>query len=110
MRVFQLIGTPTTNPKRDTFGIGIYLRGGDFLHPTGAGNWFDPPYFTEAIRFFCLIPILPFINWNLFGWKGYVGFKVYGVDSPTYAGWARMENVYDGSQAMMVSGRLSIGD
>lgn len=110
MRVFQLIGEPTTNPKRDTFGIGIYLRGGDFLHPTGEGNWFAEPYFKTAIKFWCPIPILPFVNWNLFGWKGYLGCKVYGVDSPTYDDWAGVENVFDGSQAMMFSGRLSIND
>lgn len=110
MKVTQLVGTPTTNPKRDLFGVGIFLRGGDFLHPTGAGNWFDKPYFTTALRFYCRLPLLPFINWNLWGWRGYMGFKVYGVDSQTYLDWAGPENVYDGSQAMMLSVRLRIQD
>ena len=110
MKVFQLWGTPSTAPKRDTFGITFALRGGDVCHPLGAGSWFDSPYFTSVLRFYCYLPVLPWISWNLFGWKGYLGAKVYGADSLAYKNWMTPSDVYDGSQAIQFSGRLSIND
>lgn len=99
-----------TNPKRSAFGITFALRWGDVCHPLGSeGNWFHPPYFTEVLRFYSYIP-LPFISWNLFGWRGYLGAKVYGADAPEYRNWMNPFDVYVGSQAIQFSGRLSIGD
>jgi hypothetical protein len=58
---------------------------------------------------FLLIPGA-FITWNLFGWRGYLGAKVYGADAPEYKFWMNPDDVYTGSQAIQLSGRLSIGD
>jgi hypothetical protein len=68
-----------TTPKRSSFGETFAFRWGDVAHPTGEGNWFSLPYFTNAIRFLAYFP-LPWITWNLFGWRGYLGAKFYGAD------------------------------
>ena len=98
-----------TNPKRSSFGITLAFRWGDVCHPLGQGNWFEPPYFTRVLRFWSYFP-LPFISWNLWGWRGYCFAKVYGADSEAYMNWMRPEDVYSGSQAIHFSARLSIND
>lgn len=98
-----------TNPKRSSFGVTFALRWGDICHPIGTGSWFDPPYFSRVLRFNSYIP-LPWVTWNLFEWKGYLGAKVYGADSPEYVNWMDAKDVYDGSQAIQFSGRLMIKD
>lgn len=111
MKVYQFPGTATTAPKREAFGITLCVRWGDVCHPKGAGDWFNPPYFPGGVlRFFCWLPLLPWISWNLWGWKGYLGAKVYGADSPAYKNWMNPDDVYDGSQAIQFSGRLLIKD
>ena len=117
MKVHQLTTCDEgiTNPKRSTFGITFALRWGDVCHPLGSeGNWFKEPYFEKVLRFYSYFP-LPFIAWNLWGWKGYAGLsKVYGVDSDAYKLWPAMKGreheIYPGSQAMMASVRLRISD
>lgn len=111
MKVHQLTTCDggITNPKRLTQGITLALRWGDVCHPLGSGDWFKPPYFTRVLRFYCYVP-LPFISWNLGGWRGYLGAKVYGADSESYKNWMNVNDVYAGSQAIQFSGRLSIGD
>jgi len=112
MKVFQIISKDEgiTNPKRTDLGVTFALRWGDVCHPLGQdGNWFKEPYFTKVLRFYSYIP-LPFITWNLWGWKGYLGAKVYGADSPEYKNWMNPDDVYDGSQAIQFSGRLLIKD
>jgi hypothetical protein len=98
-----------TNPKRSVWGVTLALRWGDVCHPLGKGDWFKPPYFSRLLRFYSWFP-LPFIAWNLWGWRGYLGAKVYGVDSPDYKNWIAPDEVYDGSQAIQFSGRLKISD
>lgn len=113
VRVFQIStgDEPLTQPKRQTFGITVALRGGDVCHPLGTdGNWFTEPYFTRVLRFFCPVSILPWISWNLFGWKGYAGAKIYGADSAAYKHWMNHDDVYNGSQAIHFSIRLAIYD
>ena len=110
MRVFQFPGQPTTNPKRSKFGVTLALRGGDVCHPLGEGKWFEPPYFDKVLWFWMPLPLLPFISWNLFGWKGYIGAKVYGADSPAYKNWMKESDVYEGSQAIHFSVRFIIND
>mgnify|MGYP000673918565 CR=1 FL=1 len=110
MRVFQFPGQATTNPKRDTFGITFVLRGGDVLHPLGKGDWFELPYFSRVLRFWCPLPLLPWVSWNLWGWRGYFGAKVYGADSLDYLNWMPAKDVYQGSQALQFSIRLHISD
>ncbi len=111
MKVHQLITRDEgiTNPKRSVWGVTFALRWGDVCHPLGQGDWFAPPYFSRVLRFWSYSP-LPFIAWNLWGWRGYLGAKVYGVDSDAYKNWINPEEVYDGSQAIQFSGRLMIGD
>ena len=110
MRVLQFPGTPTTNPKRDAFGITFALRGGDVCHPLGRGEWFKPPYFSRVLRFWCPLPVLPWVSWRLWGWRGYVGAKVFGADAAEYCHWLPPGDVYAGSMAIHFSARLSIGD
>jgi len=110
VKVFQFPGVPTTAPKRSTFGVTLALRWGDVCHPLGTGDWFKPPYFTRILRFWCPFPILPWISWNLWGWCGYLGAKIYGADSEAYKNWMPAEDVYEGSQAIQFSGRLRITD
>lgn len=112
MRVFQFSTGDEllTSPKRETFGITFALRGGDVCHPTGEGNWFKEPFFTSSLRFWCGFTLLPWISWNLWGWKGYLGAKFYGADSPTYSSWIKEEEIYPGSTAIHFSGRLKISD
>lgn len=112
MRVSQITTCDEglTNPKRSTFGITFALRWGDVCHPLGQdGNWFHEPYFTRVLRFYSYVP-LPFITWNLWDWRGYLGAKVYGADAPEYKNWMNPDDVYPGSQAIQFSGRLSIND
>ena len=111
MRTHQLTTNDEgiTNPKRSTFGITFALRWGDVCHPLGTGDWFKPPYFTKVLRFYSYLP-LPFIAWNLFGWRGYLGAKVYGADASAYKCWMNPADVYDGSQAIQFSGRFLIND
>lgn len=98
-----------TNPKRSKFGVTLALRWGDVCHPVGSGNWFEPPYFTRILRFWSYLP-LPFISWNLWGWRGYLGAKVYGADSYEYKKWMDFWDVYIGSQAIQFSARFLIRD
>ena len=111
MKVYQIITRDEgiTNPKRSVWGVTFALRQGDVCHPLGAGNWFEPPYFSRVLRFYAHLP-LPFISWNLWGWRGYLGAKVYGADSPAYKNWMSESDVYEGSQAIQFSGRLTIND
>lgn len=111
MRVNQIITRDEgiTNPKRSVWGITFALRWGDVCHPLGQGDWFKPPYFSRVLRFWSYFP-LPFIAWNFWGWRGYLGAKVYGVDSPAYANWIPASDVYDGSKAIHFSARFSIND
>lgn len=111
MKVFQITTCDegTTNPKRSSFGITFALRWGDVCHPLGTGEWFKPPYFSDVLRFYSYIP-MPWITWNLFGWRGYLGAKVYGADRPEYNNWMLPGDVYEGSQAIQFNGRLAIGD
>ena len=90
-------------------GVTFALRWGDVCHPLGQGDWFKPPYFSRVLRFWSYFP-LPFISWNLWGWKGYLGAKVYGADSEEYKNWMNVNDVYDGSIAIQFSARLSIND
>ena len=100
----------STNPKRSSFGITLALRWGDVCHPLGSdGNWFHAPYFERVLRFWSYFP-LPFIAWNLWGWRGYLGAKVYGADSEAYKNWMNPADVGEGSQAIQFSGRFSISD
>ena len=111
MKAFQITTRDEglTNPKRSVWGVTFALRWGDVLHPLGAGDWFKPPYFSRILRFYSHFPI-PFIAWNLWGWRGYLGAKVYGADSDAYLNWMPAEDVYPGSLAIQFSGRLKVGD
>ena len=116
MKVRQIITKDEglTNPKRSTFGVTLALRWGDVCHPLGAGAWFKPPYFTRLLRFWCPLPLLPWISWNLWGWRGYLGAKVFGMDSEAYKQWPALateqDQIYPGSLAIQFSGRLKISD
>jgi hypothetical protein len=104
MNVFALIGDVSTNPFPERNGIKFCLRGGDICHPKGEGNWFAPPYFPKGIwRTYCRIPLLPVLAYRFGRRAGYLGFKVYGADSPAYKHWMPPEDVYAGSLALQIS-------
>ena len=88
------------------------LYSGDICSPvlgTFFGEkWFEPPFPKYVWRAFCKWPILPFIAWRCNKRGGYLGFKLYGVDSPAYKRWPvgiKPEDVYDGSQSLCVTFR-----
>lgn len=62
-----------------------------------------------ALPTFILIPGA-WITWNLFGWRGYLGAKIYGADRDAYMNWMDAKDVYEGSQAIQLSARLHMAD
>lgn len=111
MRIHQITSNDEgeTNPKRSTLGCTLAIRWGDVCHPLGTGDWFNPPYFSRVLRFYSHFP-LPWVTWNLWGWRGYCGAKIYGADNEAYKQWMKPEDVYDGSLALHFSIRLTIKD
>lgn len=96
---------PLTDPLPEQDGIVFRLVSGDVCDPWfDPDGWFEPdkPMFT--MKFNSIIP-LPFLAWKLGRWSGYIGFKVYGVDSEHYLWWLSRRDVYVGSQAMCLSFR-----
>lgn len=72
--------------------------------------WFHPPYPRILLKFFCSLPILPFVAfiWPFTNRACYAGFKLFGVDSPAYKEWlCAPEDVFDGSQALCLTIRPS---
>ena len=100
---------PITDPLPERDGVVFRLTRGDVCDP-----WFDPdgwfgpskPFYT--LRFRSWVP-LPFFAWKWGRWMGYIGFKVYGVDSEHYRSWLPESDVYAGSQAMCLSFRPFAG-
>lgn len=96
---------PLTDPLPEANGIVFRLVRGDVLDPLfDPDGWFGVAKPLFVLRFRSKVP-LPFLAWRLGRWTGYVGFKVYGVDSPSYVPWAGAAEVYEGSQAMHFSVR-----
>ena len=101
---------PLTDPLPEIGGRRFIFRlySGQINDPVQiGGKWFEPPYPTRVWKQYVSLPILPFIAWR---WPfskrgGYIGFKLYGVDSPAYKNWMNPEDVYDGSQAVCLSFR-----
>lgn len=66
-----------------------------------------------ALPSFLLIPGA-WMSWNLWGWRGYAGWKVFGVDSDAYKLWPALADetheVSPGSLAMQFSARFWISD
>lgn len=78
---------------------------GDVCDPM-LGNWFAPPWPKVLLRW--QAKAAHFFAWQVplgFGyvWRGYAGFKLYGVDSPEYKNWLPSWDVYNGSQALCFS-------
>ena len=101
---------PLTDPLPEPGGRRFIFRlySGDICDPVQiGGNWFTPPYPTRVWRRRVTWAVLPFIAWR---WPftnraGYIGFKLYGVDSEAYKNWLPPEEVYEGSQAVCLSCR-----
>lgn len=85
------------------------FRGGDYLHPRGSGDWFNPPYFPDGVDYkYFYEPTKLFVSWKIpfLNWQGYFGAKAYGVDSIAYKEGICKDfprEVYDGSYAFMTS-------
>jgi hypothetical protein len=103
----------TLFPPRKGWKQIVFMRrwvAGDWVDPQN-GNWFKPPYPSEVIRQW--IPperARLYFAWNIFGWCGYVGAKIYGVDSPEYKNWLPPHEVYNGSLAFCMTIRLRASD
>lgn len=110
MKILRGLSTNPAQPATQPFpaGSGFFfeLRGGDILHPLGQGDWFRPPYFERIYRAWCSWCILPYLAWRIGNHGGYIGFKAYGADSEAYRYWMPAGDVYAGSQALQISGRL----
>lgn len=110
MKILRGISTDKTQPLTAPFPVNghvfLEFRGGDILHPLGAGDWFRPPYFARVFRAFCAWRILPFLSWRFGSVGGYIGAKVYGADSDAYCNWMNSSDVFPGSLALMFSVRF----
>lgn len=99
---------PLTDPLPELGGRRLIVRiySGDFCDPYGdPDGWFGPKLPRWVIRL--KLPFMPFLAWR---WPftnrgGYVGFKLYGVDSPNYTTFIPAEEVFEGSRACHLSFR-----
>lgn len=103
---------PLTDPVPELGGRRFIFRfySGDVAFPllgTLFGEkWFEEPFPRWVVRFFCSLPVLPFIafKWPFLNRACCAGFKLFGVDSPAYAKWlCGSEDVFDGSQALCLT-------
>jgi len=90
------------------------LYSGDICDPSKIAqllykeSWFGPKFPSRVWRAFCKWPVLPFIAWRCNKHGGYIGFKLYGMDSSQYKEWPvgiKPEDVFDGSQALCLTFR-----
>jgi len=93
-----------TSPFPASNGFLFRLYSGDVCDPY-IGNWFKPPYFKYVIRLFCKYPVLPYFAYRAGNRAGYVGFKLWGVDSDAYKNWLPADEVYNGSTALCLTCR-----
>jgi len=96
---------PLTDPLPEANGVVFRLVKGDVCDPwLDPDGWFGPEKPLWLMRFWSPVP-LPFFAWRVGSWPGYVGFKIYGVDSAAYRTMLPAEDVYEGSLAMHFSFR-----
>ena len=100
------------------WGIVLKLRGGDVVRPVGyPRNWFrkdapnvwfntEPETRWKVLRFFCPLPVLPFLSVAAGKYGFYIGFKDYGVHHEEYRAWLQTEDVYAGSMALAPSASI----
>ena len=99
---------PLTDPLPERNGVVLRLVRGDWLDPQWLGNgggWFKAPAPRFTIRGRLARLPLPFIAWRFGRWSGYLGAKVYGVDSIEYARFTDVLDIYDGSLAFCLTAR-----
>lgn len=93
-----------TSPKTPR----LALRGGDVCDPRDGEQINGPPWPTRVERFYCPLPILPWvcIKFGRFGF--YAGWKCYGFDLPNYLNWPGItpKDVYPGSLALELTMRF----
>ena len=106
---YNRLSRPLTDPVLDDVGgnaLDVRVYSGDYCDPM-FGNWFAPPWPRVVLR--AKLRWMPFVSWRVealgWAWLGYVGFKLYGVDSPEYRNWLPDADVYDGSRATCFSVR-----
>lgn len=93
---------PLTDPLPELGGRRLIVRvyQGDYCDPfLDPDGWFGPVPPVLLMR--KILKCMPFIAWRWpFSQKGgYIGFKLYGVDSPNYALMLPVHEVFPGSQA-----------
>lgn len=95
-------GRKLTDPVLEEGGPWFALRvySGDYCDPFGdPDGWFGPQVPKILVRL--KLSWMPFLMWRwpLLGRAGYIGFKLYGVDSDNYKLMLPAGDVYVGSQA-----------
>lgn len=93
---------PDTDPLPEANGLVWRVYRGDYCDPL-FGNWFAAPWPRVLVTL--QLPFMPFVAWKLGRWRGYVGFKLYGVDAEAYRAWLPDRHVYKGSRACCFSAR-----
>jgi hypothetical protein len=94
---------PLTQPFPEKNGFLLRLVKGSWCDMF-FGNWFKEPWPWLVITKEVSVPI-PYVAWRFGSVAGYIGAKVYGVDSPEYKHWLPEKHVYEGSQAFCLSFR-----
>lgn len=100
----------TTPYPRSRFGLIVRLLRGDYMAPDLSDVVMRPG--KSEVNWFNAIPLRitrkvvgwrPFLSIGISWWGVYMGWKVYGVDSPAYLDYPGVskDDVYDGSQAMV---------
>jgi len=104
--VYRTDNEPLTTPFPSKDGIMVRFVRGDYLDPQwifNGGGWFKPPAPRFTLRhFFKWLPI-PYIAWRKGTRVGYIGAKIYGVDSPEYYRFVHTREIYNGSQAFCIT-------
>ena len=108
----------TPFPDNHNFGIKLRLVGGNILDPIFGWklkegyspdtkpNWFNSRP-AHLMNIYCPVACLPFFSIGIGSWGMYCGWKVFGVDSESYKDWLDPSCVYNGSQAVCLSIRMS---
>lgn len=103
----------------EKYGFKLRLLKGDVMYPDWACGWtMRAGREGDERNWFSAIPkgvvretvwYRPFISLGLWRWGMYLGWKVFGVDSPAYLDYENitLADVYTGSRAMVPTMRLT---
>ncbi len=99
MRVF---GTKVSTAPKEA---GIRFLGGDVCSPLNGHMLTGNPWPSKVLRFWCPLPILPFLCVKVGRFGCYAGAKVYGSDQ-NYANWMTPADYESGGLAIVLTARF----